>query len=90
VCKDPKEAAKGLENFQRLAVNNKLKTVVGYDNYDPSDFYEGGRQGQQTETDYYQDVSDDTDNESRSEQTKKQDKDFIQKQFALRKAQAAK
>ncbi|XP_058446184.1 uncharacterized protein LOC131427213 [Malaya genurostris] len=86
VCNDPKKVEKAIETFQKLSVSGKLKTIVGYDD-NFADLYEGGRQGM---ADKYQDDDDDENDNEREKRAKQESDLLIQKQFALRKASAAK
>uniref|UniRef100_A0A336LL22 ATP-dependent DNA helicase n=1 Tax=Culicoides sonorensis TaxID=179676 RepID=A0A336LL22_CULSO len=91
VCKNKEKAAKNLEQFEQLSCKSKLKGFIDYD-ADPisSDFYGGGRKGMEEIYKAYQDEESNGSNSSNEARRKKEDKDFIQKQFALRKLQAAK
>lgn len=93
VCKNKDLATKHLEQFQQLGCKSKLKGFIDYD-ADPIDpnIYGGGRKGMQDAYEAYQNDDDNSnDNSSANEaRRKKEDKDFIAKQFALRKLQAAK
>lgn len=86
VCCNPKKVEKAIETFQQLSVAGKLKTMIGY-NDDCSDLYEGGRKG--IENDYAEDDEAGSDG-ARDKRVKRESELLIQKQFALRKASAAK
>uniref|UniRef100_A0AAG5D2D0 ATP-dependent DNA helicase n=1 Tax=Anopheles atroparvus TaxID=41427 RepID=A0AAG5D2D0_ANOAO len=86
VCTNQKKVEKSIEMFQQLAYTGKLKTMTVYDE-DPSDMYGGGRKG--ADNDYY-DGSSNSYSEGREKRKQKESAVLIQKQFALRKAAAAK
>ncbi|XP_050087046.1 ATP-dependent DNA helicase Q5 isoform X2 [Anopheles aquasalis] len=87
VCASPKKVEKALEMFQQLAFTGKLKTMTSYDD-DPSELYGGGRKGY--EIDYYDGGSSSNYSEGREKRKQVESALLIQKQFALRKAAAAK
>ncbi|KXJ76224.1 hypothetical protein RP20_CCG010116 [Aedes albopictus] len=86
VCSNPKKVEKAIETFQKLSVSGKLKTIVGFDD-DCSDLYEGGRKGFE---DAYMAEQAEDEGGLREERAKRESELLIQKQFALRKASAAK
>ncbi|XP_049548632.1 uncharacterized protein LOC125959752 isoform X1 [Anopheles darlingi] len=87
VCASPKKVEKALEMFQQFAFTGKLKTMTSYDD-DPSDLYGGGRKGY--EIDYYDGGSSSNYSEGREKRKQVESALLIQKQFALRRAAAAK
>lgn len=90
VCKNSGLVEKNLDMFQQLTIRSKLKGFVDYDAY-PVDMYEGGRQGMKNMAQLYEEEEEDSGSgSSRDAQAKKAERDFIQKQFALRKLAAAK
>lgn len=97
VCSDKKAAEKSLEKFMQLTSRASLGTFSKMPDQDPSDLYEGGRN-----TDFkkgsFESHGDEDEAPSggfassfrkASEFEKKEERSFIDKQFALRKAQAA-
>lgn len=86
VCSNPKKVEKAIETFQKLSVSGKLKTIIGFDD-DCSDLYEGGRKGYE---DAYMAEEGEDDEGLREQRAKRESELVIQKQFALRKASAAK
>uniref|UniRef100_A0A1Q3G0Y1 ATP-dependent DNA helicase Q5 n=1 Tax=Culex tarsalis TaxID=7177 RepID=A0A1Q3G0Y1_CULTA len=88
VCTDPKKVERAIETFQQLSVSGKLKTIVGYDD-DVSDLYGGGRKGYEKDYGIGND-DEEGDGEAREKRAKRETELLIQKQFALRKASAAK
>ncbi|XP_063707949.1 ATP-dependent DNA helicase Q5-like isoform X2 [Culicoides brevitarsis] len=93
VCKNKESASKILEQFLQLGCNSKLKGFIDFD-AEPinNDMYGGGRRGMQSEYEAYQNGEDGDEDRAGNQEArrKKEDKDFIAKQFALRKLQAAK
>ncbi|XP_055550921.1 uncharacterized protein LOC129733251 [Wyeomyia smithii] len=86
VCTNPKKVESAIETFQQLSVSGKLKTKIGFDdNFE--DLYEGGRKGLKNDCDENDETEDIGARETRA---KKETELLIQKQFALRKAAAAK
>lgn len=91
VCKNKEVAAKHLEQFQQLSCKSKLKGFIDYDaDQIDHDIYGGGRKGMQETYEAYQNDDSNGSSSSNDARRKKDDKDFIAKQFALRKLQAAK
>lgn len=88
VCRDATEVKKNLETFQQTSMRSKLKGYIDYD-ADPVDLYEGGRKAMKDLAHAYSE-EDSSDSGASLERSKKEDKLFIQKQFALRKLAAAK
>ncbi|XP_065094626.1 ATP-dependent DNA helicase Q5 [Ochlerotatus camptorhynchus] len=86
VCANPKKVEKAIETFQKLSVSGKLKTIIGFDD-DCSDLYEGGRKGAE---DAYEEVEGNDSDSLRDKRAKRETELLLQKQFALRKASAAK
>jgi hypothetical protein len=74
--------------FQQLQCNLQGSTIE--QDYDPSDMYEGGRQSS-FKKGSFEDYDDDENDFSpqNGEKARKEERSFIQKQFALRKMQAA-
>ncbi|XP_055636373.1 ATP-dependent DNA helicase Q5 isoform X2 [Toxorhynchites rutilus septentrionalis] len=87
VCSNPKKVEKAIETFQKLSVAGKLKTKIEYDD-NFADLYEGGRKG--LEDNEYADGDGEGSDGSREKQAKRETESLIQKQFALRRAAAAK
>ncbi|XP_053692943.1 uncharacterized protein LOC128741277 [Sabethes cyaneus] len=86
VCSNPKKVEKAIETFQQLSVSGKLKTKIGFDdNFE--DLYEGGRKGFEND---YNENDEAGDSDDREKRAKQESELLIQKQFALRKAAAAK
>uniref|UniRef100_A0A8D8HUG5 ATP-dependent DNA helicase Q5 n=1 Tax=Culex pipiens TaxID=7175 RepID=A0A8D8HUG5_CULPI len=89
VCTDPKKVEKAIETFQQLSVSGKLKTKIGYDD-NFADLYEGGRKGYENDYAAGNDDDNEDDGDAREKRAKRETELLIQKQFALRKASAAK
>lgn len=93
VCKNKEKVGKDVDQFMQLSVKSIFKGSIAYDNVDPAELYEGGRLVRDEETfeNYNYDDSDNGSGSSRlSERAKKESRSVIEKQFAIRKAQAAK
>lgn len=89
VCSNKQKVVKNLDRFQQLSVQGSLKTMMGYD-ADPSELYEGGKLVTQETFETYSNSDDDYGQSRREDGAKKETKSLIEKQFAIRKAQAAK
>lgn len=87
VCKNPKKVEKTIETFQQLSVAGKLKTKIEYDD-NFADLYEGGRKG--LEDNAYDEEGEGGSDGSREKRAQQETESLIQKQFALRRAAAAK
>jgi ATP-dependent DNA helicase Q5 len=87
VCSNKNEVLKNVERFQQLSVQGSLKNMLAY-NADPAELYEGGKLVADRET--FETYNENSDDDRREERAKKETKNFIEKQFAMRKAQAAK
>lgn len=91
VCKDKKKCLKNLDMFQQLTSNLQGGKIE--QDYDPSEMYEGGRQSS-FKKGSFDDYGDEAEEETwggggNSERARKEERSFIEKQFALRKMQAA-
>lgn len=86
VCSNPKKVEKAIDTFQKLTVSGKLKTKIGYDdNFE--DMY--GLSKKSHENDYAEEDEAGSDG-ARDKRAKEETELLIHKQFALRKASAAK
>lgn len=82
VCKDPKNAKKSLELFQRLSLNHYSSAV---EDVDTSDLYGGGRNGVRNEENDYCDTNDDEDNKLNVTRVKNVTNDLIKQEFENRR-----
>lgn len=94
VCKDKKGCSKRLDAFLQLSAQASLgaKFQSAAEAADVSDLYEGGKVSSKKAYDDYNTSDDNSYGESfrkASEREKKQERSFIDKQFALRKMNAA-
>lgn len=91
-CKNKKLCEKNLSNFQQISSSASLGTFIKIIDQDPVDLYEGGRAGKfgQGSFEDQEGCSGGFAQEFRpASEILRSDKSMIQKQFALRKAQAA-
>ncbi|KAG5682242.1 hypothetical protein PVAND_011606 [Polypedilum vanderplanki] len=98
VCKDKKSCQKRLDSFLQISASASMGTRIrtAAEEADFTDLYEGGRSsGHKGKFDYYDNDDDSYDNDygssfrKASEKERKEERSFIDKQFALRKMNAA-
>ena len=92
VCKSKKQSDKNLEKFQKLASQGNLGSYRKMPDQDPEDLYEGGKCNNVNKGSFenHEDSGDSSGGFARaSDVYKKEQRSLIDKQFALRKAQAA-
>lgn len=93
-CKNKKESTKNLEKFQKLTASASLGSMTKVVDMDPTDLYGGGRSNLNDQKSSFENHDNESDSgpsfRKASEMLdRKEERAFIEKQFALRKAQAA-
>lgn len=90
-CKNKTKAKKDLEKFQMVTARASLGGFNQMPDVDPVNLYEGGRQGKTGSFEDYENDSGESSGFRKASDIldKRAEKSFIEKQFALRKAQAA-
>lgn len=91
-CKDKKKCMRSVESFQTMTSRSSMGSFLSKPDLDPSDLYEGGRNNDSKKGSFenYDVDSDQGGFRKASDLVKHSDRQFIEKQFALRKIQAAK
>lgn len=91
VCRNKKQCEKNVEMFMQLSNNSSLGTYNRMPDLDPTDLYEGGR-GDDFKKGSFEDYDEGGDSSGgfrKASEFGQTDRSIIDKQFALRKAQAA-